>query len=97
MFLDTRKSNFESRQCFFSYLVHYDTLLQNAADIITKCEISFITKCDNSLSQNASDFLLHNAIVLLQIATVMIKCVHFITKCDTYYKLQRLLQNASVQ
>ena len=82
---------------FFSYLVHYVTLLQNAADIITKCEISFITKCDNSLSQNASDFLLHNAIVLLQIATVMTKCVHFITKCDSYYKLQRLLQNASVQ
>ena len=30
-----------------SYLAHYDTLLRNAADVITKCD-SFITKCDSS-------------------------------------------------
>ena len=30
-----------------SYLIHYDTLLQNATDIITKC--------DRSLLQNATD------------------------------------------
>ena len=28
-----------------SYLVHYDTLLQNATDIITKYDSFFITKC----------------------------------------------------
>ena len=46
-----------------SYLAHYDTLLQNATDIITKCDSYFITKRDKSLLQNASGFL-------LQIATV---------------------------
>ena len=29
-----------------SYLIHYDTLLQNAIDIITRCDSYFITKCD---------------------------------------------------
>ena len=28
-----------------SYFVHYDTLLQNARDIITKCDGYFIPKC----------------------------------------------------
>ena len=42
-----------------SYLIRYDSLLQNATDTIRKC--------DRSLLQNASDFLLQNATVLLQI------------------------------
>ena len=46
-----------------SYLVHCDTLLQNATDIIITCKSYFITKCDKSLSQNASGFLLQNATV----------------------------------
>ena len=68
-----------------SYLIHYDSLIQNATDVITKC--------GRSLLQNASRFLLHyndfNAkcdsyyklatAILLQNATV-------ITKCDVYYK-----------
>ena len=29
----------------FSYLVHYDTLLQNKADIIAECDSYIITKC----------------------------------------------------
>ena len=41
-----------------SYLIHYDSLLQNATDIIAKRDSYFITKCDRSLSQNASGFLL---------------------------------------
>ena len=44
-----------------SYLIRYDSLLQNATDIITKC-VRF-----------------------------------FITKCDSYYKMRRLLQIATVQ
>ena len=67
-----------------SYLVHYDTLLQNGIDIITKCDSYFITKCDKSLLQNASAYLLQNATILLQNATI-------------YYKMRQLLQNASVQ
>ena len=39
-----------------SYLIHYDSLLQNATNIITKCDSYFIRKCDRSLLQNASGF-----------------------------------------
>ena len=42
-----------------SYLIRCDRLLQNATDTIRKC--------DRSLLQNASNFLLQNATVLLQI------------------------------
>ena len=55
-----------------SYLIRYDSLLQNAIDIITKCDSYFDTKCDRSLFQNASGFLLQNVTVLLQNATVEI-------------------------
>ena len=41
-------------------------------------------------------FLLQNATVLLQIATVITKYIDFIKKCDSYYKMRRLLQNALV-
>ena len=67
---------------FIFYFIHNDTLLQNATDIITKCDSYFITKCDRSLLQNTSGFLLQNDIILLQNGTV-------ITKCDVYYKLQQ--------
>ena len=60
-----------------SYLVRYESydcsLLQNATDIITKCDSFFITKCDRSSLQNAT--------VLLQNAKVIRNC-DFITKCD---------------
>ena len=42
-----------------SYLIRYDSLLQNTIDVITKCD-------------------------------------NFITKCDRYYKMQRLLKIATV-
>ena len=67
-----------------SYLIHYDSLLQNASDFITKCDSYVITKCDRSLFQNASGLLLQNATILLQNATV-------ITKCDVHYKLQQYI------
>ena len=72
-----------------SYLVHYDTLLQNVTDIITKCDGYFITKFYESLLQNASGFLLQNA-------TVIANCVDFISKCNNYCKVQRSLKNVSV-
>ena len=56
-----------------SYLVHYDTLLQNATDIITKWDSYFITNCSKSLLQNSSEFFLQNVIVSLQFATVITK------------------------
>ena len=48
-----------------SYFIRY-ILLQNATDIITKC--------DKTLFQNASDFLLQNATILLQDPTVIENC-----------------------
>ena len=51
-----------------SYLVYYDTLLQNATDIITKCDKCFL--------QNTPSFVLQNA-------TVITKYLDFITKCGT--------------
>ena len=57
-------------------------ILQNVTGI-------FITKYDKSLLQNATGFLLQNATGLLQNATVF-------TKCDSYYKMQHLLQTATV-
>ena len=47
-----------------SYSIRYDSLLQNATDVIIKCDSYFITKCDRSLLQNALGFLLLNATVL---------------------------------
>ena len=76
-----------------SYLIHYNSLLQNPTDIITKCDSYFITKCNKSLLQYASGFLLKNATVLLQNATVITHCDDLLqnatvfTKCDVYYKL----------
>ena len=64
-----------------SYLIHYDGLLQNAADMITKCDSYFITKCVR--------FLLQNGTVLLQNVTVttngnnFITNAMFITNCDS--------------
>ena len=71
-------------------MIHYDSLLQNAKDIITKCKSYFVTKCDRSLLQNAPGFLLQNV-------TVTTNCDNFITKCDNYYKIEGLLQIAIVQ
>ena len=66
-------------------------------DIITKCNSYFVTKCERSLLQNASGFLLQNSTVLLQNATFITKRNNFITKCDSYYKMQGLLKIATVQ
>ena len=65
-----------------SDLIRYDSLLQNVADVITKWDSYFITKCERSLLQNASGFLLQSGKVLLQNATA-------ITKYNVYYKLQQ--------
>ena len=79
-----------------SYLVHHDTLLQNATDTI-KCDSYFITRCDKIFLQNESGFLLRKATVLLENTTVITKYIDIIIKCDSYYKMLRLLQNALVQ
>ena len=50
------------------------------------------------LLQNATAILLQNASgFLLQNATVITNCDDFITKYDSYYKMRRLLQIATVQ
>ena len=47
-------------------LICYDSLLQNATDVTTKCDSCFIAKRDISLLQNPSGLLLQNVTVLLQ-------------------------------
>ena len=71
----------------------------------------FITKCDKCYYKVRQLFLLQSAMVcyykvrplfyykvrqvLLQSATGITKCDNFITKCDRYYKVRRLLQSAT--
>ena len=73
-----------------SYLVHYDTLLQNVAHIITKCDGYFITKCDKSLLRNASDFLLQNATVIVR-CDVCYKMCHYIRAIDKATELSSVI------
>ena len=62
-----------------SYLMHYDSLLQNATDIITKCDSYFITKCNRSLLQNASVFLWQFYYKMRQ----LLQNMSFITNCGS--------------
>ena len=55
-----------------SYLIRYDSLLQNATDVITKCN-SFITKCDSYYKMQRFYYKMRQ---LLQNAT-------FITNCNS--------------
>ena len=71
-----------------SYLIRYNSLLQNMTDVITKCDSCFITKCDRNLLPSASGFLLKNTAVLLQNGTIWLQNATVITKCDVYYKLR---------
>ena len=73
----------------------------------------FTTKCDKCYYKVRQLFLLQSAMVcyckvrqlfyykvrqvLLQSAAGITKCDNFITKCDRYYKVRRLLQSATVQ
>ena len=76
-------------------MIHYGTLLQNAADIIKKCDSYFITKYDKGLLQNASGFFYkmqhfyYKMRQLLQITTILLQNARVVTKCDVYYKLRQ--------
>ena len=47
-----------------SHFIHYDILLQNVANITTKCDSCFNTNFDKSLLQNASGVLLQHAALI---------------------------------
>ena len=64
-------------------MIHYDSQLQYATAIITKCNSYFITKSERSLLQNVSSFLLQNAIVSLQNVTTLLQNIDF------HYKLRQ--------
>ena len=95
--MSIRSLIFDVNSVMVSDLIRYHKLLQNVKDVITKYDNYFITKRDRSLLQNVSGFLLQNVTVLLQSATVITKYDDFITKCDCYYKMRRLLQIATVR
>ena len=61
-----------------SYLIHYDSLLQNATDIITKCDSYCITKCDKMCQ-----VFYYKMRQLLQIATILLQSATFIINCDS--------------
>ena len=63
-------------------------LLRNATTIL----LQNATKVYYKMHQ----VLLNNTTVLLQNATAIVKCNDFNTKCDSYYNVQRLLQNTSI-
>ena len=54
-----------------SYLIHYDTSLQNPQTLLENAT--------TMLLQNKSDVLLRNATILRKNAAVIIKCVDFVT------------------
>ena len=66
-----------------SYLIHYDSLLQNATDIITKWDSYFITKCVRFFIKNCDNFIT--------------KCDSYYKLRRFYYKMRRLLQIATAQ
>ena len=68
MLLDTKKSQKARKSIvvLMSYQIRCNTLLQNATDIITKCNNFFIIKWDKTLLQSQSGFV-------LQIVTVYYK------------------------
>ena len=65
------------------YLVHYDSLLQNVTDIITKYDSYFITKCVTFFIKKCDSFIT--------------KCDSYYKLRRFYYKMRRLLQIVTVQ
>ena len=65
-------------------------MVKNGYGFIFGSLCNFITKCDKNLLQNVSSVLLKNV-------TVIIKCVDFMTKSDSHYKIQHLLEKPLVQ
>ena len=65
---------------------------------ITKCDSFFYYKLRWSVITKCDSFFYYKVLqVLLQSAKGITKCDNFITKCDRYYKVRRLLQSATVQ
>ena len=75
-----------------SYLIQYDSLLQNVTGGITKCDSYFITKYDRSLLQNAT-FIMRQCDIYYKMRQFyhkmrqLLQTMAFITKCDVYYKM----------
>ena len=72
-----------------SYLIRYDSLLQNATAILLQNATEVYYKMRQVFYYKMRQ-LLQNATILLQNATV-------ITKCDVYYKLRQYTDASIVQ
>ena len=70
-----------------SYLVHYDTLLQNARDIIAKCNGYFIPKCVRFFITKCDSFI-SSCERYDKIRRILFQNVTVITKCVIYYKMR---------
>ena len=91
-----------------SYLVHYDTLLQNARDVITKCDSyvipkyirffitkwdSFISNCDSYDKIRGFYFKMWQ---LLQSASFITKCVGTMTNSNGCNKRKERIHERSL-
>ena len=70
--------------------------------VVNSVTVSYLI-CYNSILQNVTAILLQNgtevyeSVFLLQNETVITNCDNFITKCDSYYQMRRLLRIAIAQ
>ena len=72
-----------------SYLIRYDSLLQNATANLLQNATKVYYKMRQAFYYKMQQFIIQNA-------TVITNCNNFITKCDSYCKMRRLLQIATV-
>ena len=66
-------------------LIHY----KMRQKFITKCIRFFITKYDSITTKYDS--------ITTKYDSITTKCIDFITNCDSFYKMRRLLRNASIR
>ena len=71
-----------------SYLIHYDTLLQNATAILLQNAKEVYYKKRQVFYYKMRQFY-YKMRQLLQIATILLQNETVITKCDVYYKLRQ--------
>ena len=79
-----------------SYLIHYGTLLQNATDIITKCDSYFITKYGKKVYYKMHQVFYYKMRQLLQIATILLQNAMLITNCNSARRAA-LIKNPIIQ
>ena len=66
-----------------SYLIRYNSLLQNAIDIITKCDSYFIIKCDRIVLQDTSGVFYYKIRQFYYKMRHLLQNATLVTNCDS--------------